>query len=73
MTTLADAPFEIIGWDINRGGEIKIAFVIAGGDRLVVPGRKLRGALNAAHTQSGIGLVAVQISGETGMRRLFSR
>ena len=39
---LAQAPFEIIGWDINRGGEIKIAFVIAGGDRLIIPGRKLR-------------------------------
>jgi hypothetical protein len=42
MSTIADAPFEIIGWDINRGGEIKSAFVIAGGDRLIVPGRKLR-------------------------------
>jgi hypothetical protein len=42
MTKLVDAPFEIIGWDINRGGEIKIAFVIAGGDRLILPGRKLR-------------------------------
>jgi hypothetical protein len=42
MTNLGDAPFEIIGWDVNHGGEIKIAFVIAGGDRLVVPARKLR-------------------------------
>jgi len=42
MTTLADAPFEIIGWDINRGGEIKIAFVVTGGDRLNVPGGMLR-------------------------------
>jgi hypothetical protein len=42
MTTIADAPFEIIGWDVNRGGEVKIAFVIAGVDRLIVPGRKLR-------------------------------
>jgi hypothetical protein len=42
MATIPDAPFEIIGWDVNRGGEIKIAFVIAGGDRLIVPGRKLR-------------------------------
>jgi hypothetical protein len=42
MTTIADAPFEIIGWGINRAGEIKIASVIPGGDRLIVPGRKLR-------------------------------
>ena len=30
MTTIGDMPFEIIGWDVNRSGEIKIAFVIAG-------------------------------------------
>jgi hypothetical protein len=29
MTTIGDMPFDIIGWDVNRAGEIKIAFVIA--------------------------------------------
>jgi len=42
MTTTADAPFEFIGGDVNHSGEIQIAFVIAGGDRLIVPGRKPR-------------------------------
>jgi hypothetical protein len=64
MTAIADAPFEIVGWDVNRGGEIRRPAHYTR--------QKAPGALNTAHTQSSIGLVAVQISGETGMRRLFS-
>jgi hypothetical protein len=42
MNPLEDAPFQIVGWDVSRGGEIEIAFVLASGDRFIIPGRKLR-------------------------------
>ena len=43
MNPLDDAPFQILGWDITRGGEIKIGFILADGDRFIIPGKRLRG------------------------------
>ena len=72
-TITADAPFEFIGGDVNHSGEIQIAFVIAGGDRLIVPRRKPREHSTLLYPQSDVGLVAGEISEETWLRELFSR
>lgn len=73
MTTTADAPFEFIGRDVNHSGEIQIAFVIAGGDRLIVPGRKPRELSTLLILNPTLVWWLARFSEETWLRELFSR
>jgi hypothetical protein len=42
MSPLDDAPFQILGWEVSRGGEVKVGFILADGNRFTIPARRLR-------------------------------